>query len=46
MIAEGVETERQLKSLTDLSCEHGQGFLFSKPLTGEAATKLLEGGTG
>jgi diguanylate cyclase (GGDEF)-like protein/PAS domain S-box-containing protein len=41
VVAEGVETERQLKSLTELECEHAQGFLFSKPLTGEKVTQLL-----
>jgi diguanylate cyclase (GGDEF)-like protein/PAS domain S-box-containing protein len=43
VVAEGVETERQLKSLQGLSCEHGQGFLFSKPLPSDRATELLEG---
>jgi diguanylate cyclase (GGDEF)-like protein/PAS domain S-box-containing protein len=45
VVAEGVETERQLESLNELSCQHGQGFLFSKPLTVEAATQMLEGVT-
>ena len=42
VVAEGVETERQLESLKGLSCVHGQGFLFSKPVTGDRATELLE----
>jgi len=32
VVAEGVETEDQLKLLRKLECENGQGFLFSTPL--------------
>jgi diguanylate cyclase (GGDEF)-like protein/PAS domain S-box-containing protein len=32
VIAEGVETEDQLKELTGLGCKLGQGYLVSKPL--------------
>jgi EAL domain-containing protein (putative c-di-GMP-specific phosphodiesterase class I) len=31
-VAEGVETEEQLRLLRLLSCDEMQGFLFSKPL--------------
>lgn len=31
-IAEGVETEEQLRYLRSLGCEYGQGFLFSKAI--------------
>jgi len=31
VIAEGIETTRQLKQLRDLDCDHGQGYLYSKP---------------
>jgi diguanylate cyclase (GGDEF)-like protein len=31
-IAEGIETEEQLKHLQSLQCQYGQGFLFSQPL--------------
>ena len=31
VIAEGIETQRQLAMLTELGCEFGQGFLFAKP---------------
>ncbi len=42
VIAEGVEIEEQLESLKDLGCEYGQGFLFSKPVPAQEATRLLE----
>ncbi len=34
VVAEGVETEDQLKLLRKLDCENGQGYLFSTPLGG------------
>ncbi len=43
VIAEGVETAEQLESLRSLACEHGQGFLFSQPVTGDDAGDLLGG---
>jgi EAL domain-containing protein (putative c-di-GMP-specific phosphodiesterase class I) len=41
VIAEGIEDRRQLEQLRRLGCEYGQGFLFSKPLTGDATEALL-----
>jgi diguanylate cyclase (GGDEF)-like protein len=41
VIAEGVETVEQLESLRALACQHGQGFLFSMPVTADAAGELL-----
>lgn len=41
VVAEGIETNKQLAQLKALRCEYGQGYLFSRPVTGEAATKLL-----
>lgn len=32
VIAEGIETEAQLKILKELGCEYGQGYLFAHPL--------------
>ena len=32
VIAEGIETQRQLDSVRQLGCEFGQGYLFSRPL--------------
>jgi diguanylate cyclase (GGDEF)-like protein len=41
VIAEGTETEDQLRQLEDLACEFAQGYLFSKPVDRENAEKLL-----
>ncbi|MEE3717774.1 EAL domain-containing protein [Tumidithrix elongata RA019] len=41
VIIEGIETEDQLKALKTMGCRHGQGYLFSRPLDIEGATKLL-----
>ncbi len=41
VIAEGIETEDQLAHLINLGCDIGQGYLFSKPVTGEEISELL-----
>ncbi|MEB3283180.1 MAG: EAL domain-containing protein [Lyngbya sp.] len=41
VIAEGIETVEQMQLLQELDCEMGQGYLFSKPLNPEQATKFL-----
>ncbi len=41
VVAEGIETEKQLEQLTNLNCDYGQGYLFSKPLNVKDMTKLL-----
>jgi diguanylate cyclase (GGDEF)-like protein len=41
VVAEGVETEAQLKLLRSLGCDRVQGFLFSRPLAADAATNFL-----
>ena len=40
-IAEGVETETQKHVLRDIECDAIQGYLLSKPVPAEEATKLL-----
>lgn len=41
-VAEGVETSEQLDELSDMGCDLAQGFYFWEPMSGLAATKLLE----
>lgn len=41
VVAEGIETEKQLRLLLSLGCRLGQGFLFSRPLDARRAEKLL-----
>lgn len=41
VIAEGIETAAQLAFLRTLSCEHGQGYFFSKPVDRLEAEALL-----
>jgi len=42
VIAEGVETEIQLKKLIQLGSHFAQGYYFSKPVVRETALKLLK----
>ena len=42
VIAEGIETEDQRHQLVRLGVDVGQGFLFSRPLDGEAILPLLD----
>ena len=41
VVAEGVETEQQRLELRALGCPVAQGYYFSRPLSGEAATELI-----
>jgi len=43
VIAEGVETFEQIALLRQLHCKYAQGYYFSKPLSAENTTALLEG---
>jgi EAL domain-containing protein (putative c-di-GMP-specific phosphodiesterase class I) len=40
--AQGVETEEQLALLRELGCDIVQGYYFTRPVTSEEATVLLE----
>jgi diguanylate cyclase (GGDEF)-like protein/PAS domain S-box-containing protein len=41
VVAEGVETEAQLELLRRRGCEYAQGYLFARPIGGEAVAALL-----
>ncbi len=40
-IAEGIETEHQLRALKDLGCDGGQGYYLSKPMRAGEVEKYL-----
>ncbi len=42
VVAEGVETEGQLESLTQLKCDYAQGYFFSKPISVLEMEQLLQ----
>jgi diguanylate cyclase (GGDEF)-like protein len=41
VVAEGVETQEQLDYLLSLGCDTYQGFLFSRPVDAQSATRIL-----
>jgi len=41
VVAEGVETDSQLEFLAAHRCDQAQGYLYSRPVTGDMATALL-----
>jgi predicted signal transduction protein with EAL and GGDEF domain len=41
-VAEGVETVDQLRTLRDVGCQFGQGYLFSPPVTGDEALEVAD----
>jgi Amt family ammonium transporter len=42
-VAEGIELAEELEELRALECDLGQGFWFARPLTVEAAVRMLAG---
>ncbi|TAD89803.1 MAG: phosphodiesterase [Alphaproteobacteria bacterium] len=42
VVAEGVETDAQMRVLTDLGCDHVQGFLFARPMEAADIPALLQ----
>ena len=40
LVAEGIETEEQRRHLVELACQHGQGYLFSRPVPKDVALAL------
>lgn len=45
VVAEGVETGKQLSQLRALKCDYAQGFYFSKPVDSEVASQLIASDT-
>ncbi len=41
IVAEGIETERQMEFLHGLGCHTGQGYLFSKPISNAQFMEIL-----
>jgi EAL domain-containing protein (putative c-di-GMP-specific phosphodiesterase class I) len=41
VVAEGVETEEQLREVADMDCDNAQGFFFARPLRSEMMGRLL-----
>jgi len=41
VVAEGIESDDQARELERLGCTHAQGFLFSRPLSSQAAELML-----
>lgn len=44
VVAEGIETNKQFETLRQIGCDHGQGYLFSRPVDAETAEAFLADG--
>lgn len=45
IVAEGVKTDAHKATLSTLTCDYGQGYLFSKPLNSFNAEEFLSNNT-
>ena len=45
-VAEGIENAEQAERMRGLGCTYGQGYFFSRPLSGEDVAKLARRGAG
>ncbi len=45
LVAEGIEDKKHKQMLKELSCDYGQGYLFSKPLNSNDAEDFLRNNT-
>jgi diguanylate cyclase (GGDEF)-like protein/PAS domain S-box-containing protein len=41
-VAEGIQTEAQVRALTELGCDRGQGYFFGRPLAPEAIAGMAK----
>jgi EAL domain-containing protein (putative c-di-GMP-specific phosphodiesterase class I) len=41
-VAEGIQTEGQVRALTELGCDRGQGYFFGRPLPPEAIAGMAK----
>ena len=41
MVAEGIETEEQLRQLIEMQCEKGQGYFLGRPAPADEARQLI-----
>jgi len=42
VVAHGIETKEQLDRVRQLNCDLAQGYIFSEPLSPEAASEFLD----
>jgi EAL domain-containing protein (putative c-di-GMP-specific phosphodiesterase class I) len=45
VVSEGIETELQRKLLSEVGCDYGQGYLYSKAVPAAEFEQLLDAGT-